>query len=128
MAKQTLVIESAKDLSLRGGMIVITDRDTGEIDLRSLDDVQMIMIDHHSARMTVPLITRLTENNVCIVYCNEAHMPVSMMMDLDSNATQSGHFQKQLSASVPTNKQLWRQIVEAKIRNQSLLLGVIVVM
>ena len=28
----------------------------------------------------------------------------------------------QLAAKMPTNKQLWKQIVEAKIRNQSLLL------
>ena len=103
-------------------MIVITDRDTGEIELRSLEDVQMVMIDNHSARMTVPLITRLVANNVSIVYCDETHMPVSMMMDLESNTLQSKRFQNQLAASVPTNKQLWRQIVEAKIRNQSLLL------
>ena len=45
MAKQTLVFESAKDLSLSDGMIVITDKDTGEITLRSLEDVQMIMVD-----------------------------------------------------------------------------------
>lgn len=122
MAKQTIVIESAKDLSLQGGMIVITDRETGDICLRSLEDVQMVMIDNYSARMTVPLITNLVENNVSLVYCNEAHMPVSMMMDLDSNVVQSKRFQRQLSASVPINKQLWKQIVEAKIHNQSLLL------
>ena len=122
MAKQTLVIETAKELSLNDGMIAITDRDTGEIELRSLEDVQMVMIDNHSARMTVPLITKLVANNVSIVYCDETHMPVSMMMDLESNTLQSKRFQNQLAASVPTNKQLWRQIVEAKIRNQSLLL------
>lgn len=123
MAKQTLVIETAKELSLNGGTIVITDRNTGEVTLRSLEDVQMVMIDNHSARMTVPLITRLVRNNVGIVYCDEKHTPVSMMMDLDSNTVQSKRFQHQLSASVPTNKQLWKQIVEAKIRNQSLLLS-----
>lgn len=122
MAKQTLVIESAKELSQRDGMIVIADRETGDEVLRSLEDVQMIMIDHHSARITVPLITRLVRNNVSIVFCDEKHMPVTMMLDLDSNTLQSKRFQHQLSASVPTKKQIWKQIVEAKIRNQSLLL------
>ncbi len=122
MAKQTLVIESAKELSLNEGMVVITDKETGNMDLRSLEDIQMIMVDHHSARLTVPLITKLAENSVCVVYCNEKHMPVTMMMDLESNTLQSRRFQSQLSASVPIKKQLWKQIVEAKIRNQSLLL------
>ena len=64
MSKQTLVIETAKELSLNNGMIVITDKETGEMNLRPLEDVQMIMIDHHSARMTTPLITKLAKNNV----------------------------------------------------------------
>ena len=54
MSKQTLVIETAKELSLNNGMIVITDKETGEMNLGPLEDVQMIMIDHHSARMTTP--------------------------------------------------------------------------
>lgn len=122
MAKQTLVVESAKELSLRGGMIVILDKETGEESLRPLEDVRMVMIDHHSAKLTVPLITKLAMNNVGVVFCDATHMPVSMLMDLESNSLQSKRFRAQLSASVPTNKQLWKQIVEAKIRNQSLLL------
>ena len=43
-------------------------------------------------------------------------------MDLDSNVLQARHFQNQISASLPLKKQLWKQIVEAKIQNQSLLL------
>lgn len=122
MARQTLVIESPKDIFLRNGMIVMADKETGEEIHRSIEDVRMIMIDHHSARITVPLITKLATNNVCIVFCDEKHMPVTMTMDLESNVIQSKHFQAQLEASVSTNKQLWKQIVEAKIRNQSLLL------
>jgi len=45
-------------MSLRGGKIVIADRQTDEEVLRPLEDVQMIMIDHHSARITVQLINR----------------------------------------------------------------------
>lgn len=122
MAKQTLVFESAKELSLNNGMIVITDRETGEIVLRSLEDVQMIMVDHYSVRMSVPLMVKLVQNNVNIVLCDEKHMPVSMMMDLESNTLQSKRFQWQLAATLPNKKQIWKQIVEAKIRNQSLLL------
>ena len=122
MSKQTLVIETAKELSLNNGMIVITDKETGEMNLRPLEDVQMIMIDHHSARVTTPLITKLAKYNVSVVFCDETHMPASMTMDLESNSLQSKRFQCQLSATVPMKKQLWKQIVEAKIMNQSLLL------
>ena len=41
MAKQTLVFESAKELSLSNGMLAITDKETGDITLRSLEDIQI---------------------------------------------------------------------------------------
>lgn len=53
MAKQTLVFESPKELSLKDGMLVISDRDTGEIVMRSLEDIQMILVDNHSVRLSV---------------------------------------------------------------------------
>ncbi|MBR3454302.1 MAG: hypothetical protein IKH26_03155 [Bacteroidaceae bacterium] len=62
-AKLILVIETAKELSISGGMIAIKDKEKGEIILRPLEDVQTVMIDHHSARITTPLITRLGKNN-----------------------------------------------------------------
>ncbi|MBR3454336.1 MAG: CRISPR-associated endonuclease Cas1 [Bacteroidaceae bacterium] len=103
MSKQTIVIESAKELSLSDGMIVIKDKESEEIILRPIEDVQMVMIDHHSARVTTPLITRLAKNNASVIYCDETHMPVSMTMDLDSNTIQSKRFQYQLSASAFSN-------------------------
>lgn len=81
MAKQTLVIETAKELSLRDGMIAITDKETGEIVSRPIEDVQLIMLDHHSAKITAPLMSRLAMNNASVIYCDETLMPVSMTMD-----------------------------------------------
>ena len=49
-------------------------------------------------------------------------MPVTMLMDLESNVLQSKHFGAQLEAGKPLCKQIRKQIVEFKIRNQSALL------
>ena len=122
MAKQTLVFESAVKLSLNGEMMVISDRETGEHTLRSIEDIRLVLIDNRQVNVTVPLLTKLSEHNVGVVFCNDCHMPVSMLMDLDSNSLQGKRFQCQIAAKAPTNKQLWKQIVEAKIKNQSLLL------
>lgn len=122
MAKQTLVFESPKELSLRDGMLVISDRETGETVMRSLEDIQMIMIDNHSVRLSIPLLTRISKINIGVVFCDERHYPVSMLLDMESHSLQSKRIRCQLAASKVTNKQIWKQIVEAKIRNQSLLL------
>ena len=122
MAKQTLIFESAKDLSLKDGMIVIADKDSNVFVYRSIEDIQMIMVDNHSVRLIIPLLIRLSKLNVGVVICDEHHMPISMLMDLESNNVQSRRFQGQLNAPKPLNKQIWKQIIEAKIYNQYLLL------
>ena len=49
-------------------------------------------------------------------------MPNAMLMNLDSNKTQGESFRSQIEASEPLKKNLWKQTVEAKIRNQAALL------
>jgi CRISPR-associated protein Cas1 len=46
-----------------------------------------------------------------------------MLMNLDSNKTQGESYRAQIEASDPLKKGLWKQIVEAKIRNQAALLN-----
>lgn len=91
-------------------MMAIVDSKTEDVVLRALEDIQMLMIDHPSVKMTMPLITSLSDNNIGVVFCNRSHMPVTMLMDLDSNVIQSKRFQKQLSASIPTNKQIGNRL------------------
>ena len=55
MAKQTLVFESAVELSLNGEMILISDRATGVKTLRSIEDIRLALIDKRTVRITVPL-------------------------------------------------------------------------
>ena len=50
-------------------------------------------------------------------------MPKTMLMTLEGNTTQQESYKYQLEASAPTKKNVWKQLVESKIRNQSLLLN-----
>ena len=49
-------------------------------------------------------------------------MPNSMLLNLDGHHLQSEMFRFQINASEPLKKNLWKQTVEAKIRNQAALL------
>ena len=68
MAKQTIVIESPVELSLQGGMVVITDKATDEITMRPLEDVGMVMVDNIASRITIPLLNKMIENNATVVF------------------------------------------------------------
>ena len=50
-------------------------------------------------------------------------MPKTMLMTLDGNTTQQESYKYQIDASVPTKKNIWKQLVECKIKNQALLLN-----
>ncbi len=121
MPKQTLVITSKAQLSVKNGMLMVVKEEEEEI-FRSFDDLQTIIIDNHSVSLTIPLLNKLSEKSILVVFCNEKHCPQSMLMDLESNSLQTKFFRYQIEASVPLKKQLWKQIIEKKIRNQSNLL------
>ncbi len=74
--------------------------------------------------LTIPLLNSLSEQNVAVIFCNQKGMPVSMLQNLDTNNTQGLTLRNQLSATEPLKKKLWKQIIEAKIRNQAALLNV----
>ena len=98
MPKQTIYLTSAADLSVRQNQLSITLNDTGKTYFRSFEDLRMIIIDHHSVHLTVPLMNMFAKNNIGVVFCDEHHNPTTMLMDLDSNSVQTKHFRAQLEA------------------------------
>jgi CRISP-associated protein Cas1 len=68
------------------------------------------------------LINKLLNNNVALITCNENHLPVGLMLNLNGNTLQSQRFQCQVNASLPLKKQLWQQTIQYKIQNQANLL------
>jgi len=123
MSKQTLIFENPVQLSLKQSQLCITYKDSPEQEhFRAIEDIAMILVDNHSVFITIPLLGVLAENNVAVVFCDQKHMSASMLMNLDANCKQQKFFRLQIEASVPTKKQMWKNVVELKIRNQAQLL------
>jgi CRISPR-associated protein Cas1 len=72
--------------------------------------------------MTIPLLNALTDNNVAVIFCDNHCMPKSMLMTLDGNTTLQESYRSQIEVSTVRKKQIWKQIVVSKIRNQASLL------
>lgn len=89
-----------------------------------IEDLGVLVIDSYGVTISQHLISKLMENNVAFITCNEAHHPVGLMLNLDGNSVQSEKFRSQIGATQPLKKQLWQQTVTAKIRNQAALLKV----
>ncbi len=123
MLKRTLVFSNAVNLTLKNRQLVISFKEIErEPTSVPIEDVGCVIIENQRVSITIPLLNALTDNNVQVVFCNEHFMPNSMLLNLDNNITQGETLRNQMAASEPLKKQMLKQIVEAKIKNQSRLL------
>lgn len=123
MLKRTLVFSNPINLSLKNQQIVIAYKDTPDDKITvPIEDVGVVVLEHQQISITLPLINALTDNNVQLVICNNKGMPSSMLLNLDVNVTQGQTLRNQINTGEVLKKQLWKQIVERKIRNQANLL------
>lgn len=123
MIKQTLMFTTPASLSMKNGQLVITRKDTDEVVTRPIEDIGFLVVANQMVKMTVPLLNALADNNVSVIFCDDKQMPKSMLMTLEGNTTQQESYRYQMDANEPTKKRLWKQLVEAKVRNQAELLN-----
>ena len=122
MIKRTLYFANACKLTTRNCQLVV---DYGEdLDKRivSIEDIGMIVVENQEVTMSMPLINALADNNVATIVCNRKMMPAVMMQPIEGNSVQGEKYKDQVEASIPLKKNLWKQTVEAKLRNQARLL------
>jgi len=125
MIKQTLMFSNPVSLSLKDNQLVITFKDTKDTVTRPIEDIGFVIIENPMVSITIPLLNELADNNVSVVFCDKKQMPKTILMTLEGNTTQQESYKYQIEASVPTKKNVWKQLVESKIKNQALLLNMI---
>lgn len=106
-------------LSVRLSQLVITNKDTGEIINRPIEDTAVLMLEHPQLTYTHALMQELMAHNVAVVFCGADYHPAGLVMPLSGNVLQHHRFRNQIEASLPLTKQLWQQTVKAKILNQA---------
>ena len=123
MLKRALFFSTPYCLSLWDNQMVIRTKEAPDVTKSvPVEDIGVVVLEHQQTSVTLPLLNALSDNNVAVIFCDAARMPNAMLMNLDSNRTQGGSYRAQIEASEPLKKGIWRQIVEAKIRNQAALL------
>ena len=124
MLKRTLFFSTPFCLSLKDNQMVINTKQMPDMKRTvPIEDIGFVVLEHQQTNITLPLLNALSDNNVAVIFCDKNLMPNAMLMNLDSNTTQGETYRAQIDASEPLKKGLWRQVVEAKIRNQAALLN-----
>ncbi len=130
MIKKTLYFENPAYLSLKNKQLLIRlpEVETSNVPdsfkeeaIRTIpiEDIGLLILDNSRITITHGLLEALLSNNVALLSCGSNHMPLGLQLPLEANSTQSERTRAQIEASLPLKKQLWQQIVQAKIENQA---------
>jgi CRISPR-associated protein Cas1 len=120
MIKRTLFFENKCSLTTKYEQLVIKTVDREKT--IPIEDIGFIVIENQETYISIPALSKLSSNNVSVIFCDNKHMPQSMLLNLDAHHIQQELFRHQINASEPLKKQLWQQVIKHKIKNQSLLL------
>ncbi|MFA5834780.1 MAG: type II CRISPR-associated endonuclease Cas1 [Bacteroidota bacterium] len=123
MLKRTLFIENPCHVSSRLNQLILRNKKTDEEKQAPIEDLGFVVFESEECTFSLQSIANLNANNVAVIFCNQNHMPTSMLLNLEGNTLQSQVFQGQINASEPLKKQLWQQTVKSKISNQAKLLA-----
>lgn len=123
MITRSIYIGNPAYLKLKDEQLHICEPASNEVKGKiPIEDLGLLMLDHFQITLTHQLIQRMMENNVVVISCDFYHLPHGMMLPLYGHTEHSQKIKAQLEASEPLKKQLWKQTVECKIENQSMVL------
>ena len=86
------------------------------------DDIQAVIFNSYDLCYTHNIMTEFAQRNIPVIFCNQKHIPASIVLPFDSYFHQSRRMLHQAQTKKPINKQLWKTIIAAKITQQALAL------
>ena len=121
MIKRTLLISNPSKLSVKLDQMII-EQDGKVMGTIPVEDIGVLLVEHPAVLYTQGCLSALMENNAAVIVCSKNRHPHGLFLPLDTNELQSERFRHQIEVSLPIKKQLWKQTVQAKIKNQARLL------
>lgn len=122
MIKKTLFFSKPAHLHQQYKQLIIELKQEGTRHQVPIEDIGIVVLENQQITITQSVIASLLENNACVLWCDEKHMPSGLLLSMAHNHTYTEKVRFQLEASEPLKKNLWKQTVTAKIRNQASLL------
>ena len=135
MIKRIIEISQAKrHLAVRLGQLIIKEPPTGNQGEQSsrvtgqeqsipCEDIGILLIDHPAVTYTHSVFTELIRCGAAVIFCGSDHHPAGLVLPIEGNTVQTERFRQQIEAKEPIKKQLWRQLVRAKIKHQAKIAG-----
>ena len=117
------ISDAPASLSVRYDQLNIG-REAGDV-IVPLSDLAVLVVSHPQVSYTHAVIAGICEFGGAFVLCNEKRLPTGMLLPIEGHFVQAERFAAQAQVSLPVKKQLWKQVVRAKVYEQGKLLKAI---
>lgn len=118
MLKRTLFFTQPSHLSFKNEQLIIYLKEEKQEHSVPVEDIGFMILENPQITFTLRVIEACNANNTAMLFCDQRHHPSAMLQNLDGNNMHSEIVRKQINASKSLKKQLWKQVVISKIRNQ----------
>jgi CRISPR-associated protein Cas1 len=121
MIARTLFFSLRGHLGVTLSQLVFTPASETGVEPRTfpIEDLGFIVIETPQITVTAYALQALAENNTAVIFCDKTHMPASQLLPFTGHTLTQKHFTAQMAASEALKRRLWKQTVQAKIRNQA---------
>lgn len=112
---QQVIVENGASISSKNNQLVIH---TNDVHRLAIEDVSTLVLDNPCITVTIPVLNQLLNNGSAVIICSEKHTPNGLFVPYAGYARRLKTLKKQMTQTKPRLKQLWKQIVQKKIKNQ----------
>jgi len=84
-----------------------------------IEDIAVLILDEPMVMISHPLLAKLAAESVVVITSDERHTPVGLHLPLYNHSTPSLFWRDQIHVSRPSQKQIWQQLIQAKISWQA---------
>ncbi len=119
MIKRVIDVSEQAYLHLKNKQLLINKHGevVGQI---PIEDLGVLILQHPAIMVTQQLIIHCQKSKVVIVFCDEKHLPYSVILPIgESHSLHNKILKQQIAVTEPTRKRLWQQIIQRKILEQA---------
>ena len=116
MGWKTVVIGAECKVSLTLNRMKVTIGD--EYQNIPLCDLDTVIFSHDKMSITIPLLSRLIENNINVIICDTKNDPIGIFQPFNNHSLVFKQLNKQINWKVTRKKKLWKKIIEDKIQSE----------
>lgn len=98
---------------------ILIDKEGVTVGSIPVEDLGILILQHPAIIITQKVIIACQQNNAAILFCDEKHLPYSVILPVsDGHTLHQKVMRMQVAASIPVMKRIWKQIVQQKIIEQ----------